>query len=96
MDAAHEEAKFRWLAQLNTAFKRRWFVLNRQSRTLTYAKAPGGNPCGTLMVVAADATLTAADDSEPELHLRCEGDSRVYILRGDNLEGWRRSIAGVS
>ncbi len=82
--------------KVNTAFKRRWFLLHRQSRTLTYAKEPGATPCGTLVVVGADITLTAADDGVPELHVKCEDQPRVFILRGEALEEWQRALKSVS
>ncbi len=84
--------------QLNTAFKRRWFVLSRKSATLTYSKepGPGGSVQGSLAIAGADISMVKAKDGTPELHVKCEGDSRIYILQGDRLDQWERALVKLA
>ncbi len=78
--------------QINTAFKRRWFVLNSKSGALTYAKEPASGVLGVLRVAGADVTVTTGEDGVAELHLKCETSSRVYVFRGDALDEWAAEL----
>eukprot|EP00048_Salpingoeca_helianthica_P024294 m.31217 g.31217 ORF g.31217 m.31217 type:complete len:184 (-) comp9297_c0_seq1:419-970(-) len=80
--------------KLNTAFKKRWFVL--EGREIKYSKEPGSSELGTISLGGAQVTLTSEND---EFQLNIETLSgRTYVLRGEppnprsRLENWVQAI----
>jgi hypothetical protein len=97
LEGAHEGVTNGYLmkrGKLNTAFKKRWFVL--EGREIKYSKEPGTSELGTISLGGAQVLLTSEND---EFELRIETlAGRTYILRGEapnprsRLENWVRAI----
>ncbi len=89
--------------QSNTGFRCRWFSIDRYKRTLTYSRTKHGPPVRILPLVDAAAWVVPLPAPEftgwcrrtAELHLKCKIQDRIYKIRGENLNEWRRVLLSV-